>query len=120
MKKYTLRIYIENEFSGLVLNEGIDSGLFTLVRSFKGVGKVLAIYDVLTDCSGLKTLVTLGYPYLPLDNYQDFEITCPVCGERIDDCMILTRYDNNLLGGNDIECNRKNCGFQKSQVKYIK
>ena len=47
MKKYTLRIYIENEFSGLVLNEGIDSGLFALVRSFKGVGKVLAIYDVL-------------------------------------------------------------------------
>ena len=50
MKKYTLRIYIENEFSGLVLNEGIDSGLFSLVRSFNGVGKVLAIYDVLTDC----------------------------------------------------------------------
>ena len=111
MKKYTLRIYIENEFSGLVLNEGIDSGLFSLVRSFKGVGKVLAIYDVLTDCSGLKTLITLGYPYLPLDNYQDFEITCPVCGERIDDCMILTRYDNNLLGGNDIECNRKRKQF---------
>ena len=120
MKKYTLRIYIENEFSGLVLNEGIDSGLFSLVRSFNGVGKVLAIYDVLTDCSGLKTLIALGYPYFPLDNYQDFEITCPICGERIDDCMILTRYDNNLLGGNDIECNRKNCGLQKSQVKYIK
>ena len=46
MKKYTVRVYIPNEFVGLVMNEGIDSGLFVLIASFQGVGDILAIYDI--------------------------------------------------------------------------
>lgn len=119
MKKYRIRIYINSEWHGIVINEGLDKGLFTLVGSYDGVGGTLAIYDVETSLDGLKTLIKLGYPYLPLDNYGDFVISCPKCGERIDDSMILRTYDDKLLGGNDIMCNRHGCGCQKAKVDFI-
>lgn len=119
MKKYTIRVYIPNEFVGLVMNEGIDSGLFVLRASFQGVGDVLAIYDIETSLEGLKTLIQLGFPYLPLNNYGDFVITCPNCGCRIDDDMILNVYDDKLLGGYNISCDRQGCGYQRANVEFI-
>ena len=68
---------------------------------------------------GLKCLIRIGVPYLPLDNYGDFIITCPNCGERIDDDMIMTTYDEALLSGYNILCNRHDCGCQTAKVKYI-
>ena len=53
------------------------------------------------------------------DNYEDFVITCPNCGERINDEMILHSYDENVLSGYNILCNRKDCGCQTANVKYI-
>lgn len=119
MKKYTIRVYILSEFVGLVMNEGIDSDLFALRASFQGVDNVLAIYDIETSLEGLKTLISLDVPYLPLDNYGDFVISCPSCGCRIDDDMILNVYDDKLLGGYNILCNRENCGYQRAKVDFI-
>ena len=119
MKKYTVRVYIPNEFVGLVMNEGIDSGLFVLIASFQGVGDILAIYDIETSLEGLKTLIQLGFPYLTFNNYEDFVITCPNCGCRIDDDMILNVYDDKLLGGYNISCDRQGCGYQRANVEFI-
>ena len=74
----------------------------------------MAIYDGKVSQSGLKCLVSLGIAYLSLNNYSEFIITCPNCGERIDDEMILHTYDENVLSGYNILCihditRRKRC-----------
>lgn len=118
-KKYLIRIYIFSEEMGAIINDAIDVDLFTLTQSFDGVNGCLAIYDGKVSQNGLKCLVSLGIAYLPLNNYGEFIITCPNCGERIDDEMILHTYDENVLSGYNILCNRKNCGCQTANVKYI-
>ena len=100
-KKYLIRIYIFSEEMGAIVNDAIDVDLFTLTQN------------------GLKCLVSLGIAYLPLNNYGEFIITCPNCGERIDDEMILHTYDENVLSGYNILCNRKDCGTQMAKVQYI-
>ena len=45
-------------------------------------------------------------------------VTCPNCGERIDDDMILTTYDENVLSGYNILCNREDCGTQMAHVEF--
>ena len=118
-KEYTIRIYIFSEDVGLVFNDMVDSGLISITRSLDGVNGCLAIHDVKTSQNGLKCLITLNIEYLPLDHYEDFVITCPNCGERIDDNMILTIYDENLLSGYNIYCDRDDCGMCMARVKYI-
>ena len=119
MKQYLSRAYIFNEGDGLILNDAVDSGLLDLTQSFEGVNGCLAIYDGKVSQNGLKCLIALGIPYLPLDNYGDFIITCPNCGEMIDDDMLLKVYDETLLSGYNILCNRKDCGCQLANVKYL-
>ena len=118
-KKYLIRIYIFSEEMGAIVNDAIDIDLFTLTQSFDGVNGCLAIYDGKVSQNGLKCLASLGITYLPLNNYGEFIITCHNCGERIDDEMILNSYDENVLSGYNILCNRKNCGCQTANVKYI-
>ena len=118
-KKYLIRIYIFSEEIGLIVNDAIDVDLITLTQSFDGVNGCLAIYDGKVSQNGLNVLIRLGVPYLPLNNYEDFIITCPNCGERIDDDMILNTYDENLLSGYNILCHRKDCGTQMANVKFI-
>lgn len=118
-KKYLIRIYIFSEEMGLIVNDAIDVDLITLTQSFDGVNGCLAIYDGKVSQNGLNVLIRLGVPYLPLNNYEDFIITCPNCGERIDDDMILNTYDENLLSGYNILCHRKDCGTQMANVKFI-
>ena len=118
-KKYWIRIYIFSEEIGLIVNDAIDVDLITLTQSFDGVNGCLAIYDGKVSQNGLNVLIRLGVPYLPLNNYEDFIITCPNCGERIDDDMILNTYDENLLSGYNILCHRKDCGTQTANVKFI-
>ena len=118
-KEYLIRIYIFFEGIGLIVNDAIDVGLITLTQSFDGVNGCLAIYDGKVSQNALKCLISLGVPYLPLDHYEDFIITCPNCGERIDDDMILNTYDENLLSGYNILCDKDDCGCQTAKVKYI-
>ena len=118
-KKYLIRIYIFSEEMGTIINDAIDVDLFTLTQSFDGVNGCLVIYDGKVSQNGLKCLIGLGISYLPLNNYEDFVISCPNCGERIDDEMILNTYDENLLSGYNILCNRKDCGTQIAKVEYI-
>lgn len=118
-KKYLIRIYIFSEEMGAIINDAIDADLFTLTQSFDGVNGCLAISDGKVSQNGLKCLVSLGIAYLPLNNYGEFIITCPNCGERIDDEMILHTYDENVLSGYNILCNRKDCGTQMAKVQYI-
>ena len=118
-KEYLIRIYIFFEGVGLIVNDAIDVGLITLTQSFDGVNGCLAIYDGKVSQNALKCLISLGVPYLPLDHYEDFIITCPNCGERIDDDMILNTYDENLLSGYNILCDKDDCGCQTAKVKYI-
>ena len=118
-KKYLIRIYIFSDEMGAMVNDAIDVDLFTLTQSFDGVDGCLAIYDGKVSQNGLKCLISIGVPYLPLDNFGDFVITCPNCGERIDDDMILHTYDETLLSGYNILCNRGDCGTQMADVKYL-
>jgi len=118
-KEYFIRIYIFSEDSGIIVNDAIDADLFEVTQSFDGVNGCLAIYDVRMSKSGLKCLLLMDVDYLPLNNYGDFKITCPNCGERIDDDMILTIYDETMLSGYNILCNRHDCGFQVAKVEYI-
>ena len=49
---------------------------------------------------------------------SDCDWTCPACGERIDDNMIINVYDENLLSGYNIICNRHDCGAQMANVEF--
>lgn len=118
-KKYHIRIYIFNEDIGLVVNDAIDVGMIALTQSFDGTNGCLAIYDGKVSQNGLKCLIGLNIPYFPLNNYEDFVITCPNCGERIDDDMILGIYDETLLSGYNILCNRDDCGCQIAKVEFL-
>lgn len=118
-KQYHIRVYIPTEKIGLIVNETIDTNVFRLVNSYDGLNGILAIYDGYCNSKVLKYLISFNVPYFPLDNYGDFIITCPNCGERIDDEMILTIYDENLLSGYNILCNRYDCGCQMANVKFI-
>jgi hypothetical protein len=93
-----------------------------------GVNGCLAIYDGVMTAVVLREVMKLTKVF-PLDSYEDFVITCPVCGERIDDDMILTTYDENLLSGYNIDCerehpdayhriNRFGCGCQMANVEF--
>jgi hypothetical protein len=118
-KQYKIRVYVPNNEIGIIVNEAIDSNLLRVVNSCDGVNGMLAIHDGFISSKGLKLLISLGVRYFPLDNYGDFIITCPNCGERIDDDMILLIYDENLLSGYNINCNRKDCGCQMANVEFI-
>lgn len=118
-KEYLIRIYIFSEDVGLIVNDAIDARLIRLTQSFDGVDGCLAIYDGKVSQNGLKCLILLGIDYFPMNNYEDFEITCPNCGERIEDNMIINTYDKTLLSGYNILCNRHDCGTQMAKVKYI-
>jgi len=118
-KEYRVRVYIPTEEIGLIVNEAVDCKAFTLTNSYDGMNGIIAIYDGVCNGKMLKYLISFGVPYFPLDNYGDFIITCPNCGERIDDDMILTIYDENLLSGYNINCHRMDCGTQMADVEFI-
>ena len=122
-KRYKIRIYIadwhENyKVTGNIINMLIRLGVLRLQNSFDGKNGVLAIYDVTCVSQVISELIQMGVIFFPLDNYEDFVITCPNCGERIDDNMILTTYDENLLSGYNILCDRDNCGTQMAKVEF--
>ena len=116
---YRVRVYIPTEEIGFILNEAIDTNAFKLTNSYDGMNGIIAIYDGYCSAAMLKYLISFGVSYFPLDNYGDFVITCPNCGERIDDDMILTTYDENVLSGYNILCNREDCGTQMAHVEFI-
>ena len=118
-KRYKIRVYITSNEIGLLVNETIDSKVFNIINSYDGMNDILAIYDGYGSSKLLKYFISCGVKYFPLDNYGDFIITCPNCGERIDDDMILTIYDENLLSGNNINCHRSDCGYQMAEVTFI-
>jgi len=118
-KEYLIRVYVFSEEMGAIVNDAIDVDLFALTQSFDGVNGCLAIYDGKVSQKGLKCFIELDVPYFPLNNFGDFVITCPNCGERIDDVMILHTYDENVLSGYNILCDRDDCGTQMAKVEYI-
>jgi len=115
--KYKIRVYIYCEEIGLIVNEAIDCGLFVISQSFDGKNGILAIYDGEVSKEGLALLIMFGIRYLPLNNYGDFNITCPNCGRRIEDEWILKTYDDNVLSGYNI-CH-DTCGAQMADVEFI-
>ena len=127
-KRYKVRIYIFDKVVGNMINVLVNIKAIRLENSMDGVNTCLAIYDgVMTDVV-LREVMKLTKVF-PLDNYEDFVITCPNCGERIDDDMILTIYDENLLSGYNIDCerehpdayhriNRFGCGYQMANVEF--
>ena len=122
-KRYKIRIYIADWYDnykviGNTVNMLVRLGVLRLQNSFDGVNGILAIYDVICGSQAISELIQMGVIFFPLDNYSDFVITCPNCGERIDDNMILTTYDENLLSGYNILCDRDNCGTQMAKVEF--
>ena len=120
MKKYLIRVYIFNPHIGNLVNMCIDSGAFKLTKSNEGKEGLLCIYEGYATTKCLMFLIGIGVTYFPLNNYEDFVITCPNCGERIDDEMILLTYDDNYFMGYNINCNRKDCGCQMANVDFLK
>ena len=118
-KEYKIRVYVINENIGLAINVAIDCGLFKLFNSYDGMNGILAIYDGIISKDGIKELLKLGIVMFPLNNYEDFEITCPNCGNKISDDMILLSYDENVLSGYNICCDIDDCGCQMANVKFI-
>ena len=112
-EKYKIRLYITDSTIGNTINVLVRTGVLDLKNSFDGKGNILAIYDVLCDLRALEELIRMGVKYFPLNNYKDFIIVCPECGERIDDDMILTTYDDALLSGYNIACG---CGLQMADI----
>jgi hypothetical protein len=117
-KKYLIRIYVSDSTIGNIINMLIRLRVLRLQKSFDGNNGILAIYDVVCGSQAISELIGLGVSYFPLDNYSDFVITCPACGERIDDNMIINVYDENLLSGYNIICNRHDCGTQMASVEF--
>ena len=122
-KKYKIRIYIADWYEnykaiGNIINMLIRLGVLRLQNSFDGKNGIVAIYDVICGSQAITELINMGVRYFPLDNYEDFVITCGYCGQRIDDHMILTAYDENLLSGYNICCDRNDCGTQMAQVEF--
>jgi len=122
-KKYKIRIYIADWYEnykaiGNIINMLIRLGVLRLQNSFDGKNGIVAIYDVICGSQAITELINMGVRYFPLDNYEDFVITCGYCGQRIDDHMILTTYDENLLSGYNILCDRDNCGTQMAKVEF--
>ena len=117
-KKYKIRVYVSENVLGNVVNMLIRLDVLRLQNAFDGVNGMLAIYDVICGSQAITELINMGVKYFPLDNYEDFVIACPNCGERIDDDMILTTYDENLLSGYNICCYRDDCGTQMAQVGF--
>ena len=118
-KQYHIRVYIPTEEIGLIMNDAVNTNAFKLNNSFDGMNGIIAIYDGYCNGKVLEFLILLGITYFPLDNYEDFVITCPECGQVIDDDMILTIYDENLLSGYNINCHRDDCGCQMADVEFI-
>jgi len=118
-KKYLIRIYVSDSRLGNIINMLIRLRVLRLQKSFDGVNGILAIYDVVCGSQAISELIGLGVSYFPLDNYSDFVITCPACGERIDDNMIINVYDENLLSGYNIICDRHDCGTQMANVEFV-
>lgn len=117
-KKYLIRIYVSDSRLGNIVNMLIRLRVLRLQKSFDGKNGILAIYDVVCGSQAISELIGLGVSYFPLDGYSDFVITCPACGERIDDNMIINVYDENLLSGYNIICNRHDCGTQMANVEF--
>jgi hypothetical protein len=117
-KKYKIRIYIFDKVVGNMINVLTNIKAIRLENSMDGVNGCLAIYDGVMTAVVLQEVMGLTKVF-PLDSYEDFVITCPVCGERIDDDMILTTYDENLLSGYNINCDRADCGCQMANVEFI-
>lgn len=117
-KKHLIRIYVSDSRLGNTVNMLVGLRVLRLQKSFDGKNGILAIYDVVCGSQAISELIGLGVSYFPLDNYSDFVITCPACGERIDDNMIINVYDENLLSGYNIICNRHDCGTQMANVEF--
>ena len=118
-KQYHIRAYIPTEEVGMLLDEAISAEVFNVANRYQGMNGIISIVDGFCNGKVLKYLISFGVRYFPLDNYGDFIITCPNCGERIDDDMILTIYDENLLSGYNICCNREDCGTQMANVEFL-
>ena len=116
-KLYKVRIYIFDKVVGNMINVLVNIKAIRLENSMDGKNGCLAIYDGYMTSSVLFEVIKLTKIF-PLDNYGDFVITCPNCGERIDDDMILKVYDENLLSGYNINCHRSDCCCQMANVEF--
>ena len=122
-KKYLIRIYVSDSTIGNIVNMLIRLRVLRLQKSFDGKNGILAIYDVVCGSQAISELTTLKIKYFPLDNYEDFVIYCPECGQRINDDMILRTYDENVLSGYNISCYSRvegfrDCGTQMAEVHF--
>jgi len=120
--EYYVRVYIFKDGTnsvGLYLNDLIDGERVELVNTFLGIDSLVCFYDLRCDRDQIFDFVSLEVPYLPLNKYEDFTITCPHCGERIDDDMILKDYSDPVMKGMNIDCDRRGCGFQLAKVEFI-
>ena len=118
-KKYRIRVYIPTEEVGMLMGEAVSAKAFEVANEYQGMNGIISIMDGVCSGDVLRVIISCGVKYFPLDNFADFIITCPNCGNRIDDDMILLEYDENVLSGYNINCEREDCGCQMANVEFI-
>ena len=118
-KKYRIRVYIPTKEVGMLMGEAVSAKAFEVANEYQGMNGIISIMDGVCSGDVLKVIISCGVKYFPLDNFADFIITCPNCGERIDDRMILLEYDENVLSGYNINCEREDCGCQMANVEFL-
>ena len=118
-KKYRIRVYIPTEEVGMLMSEAVSAKAFEVANEYQGMNGIISIMDGVCSGDVLRVIISCGVKYFPLDNFADFIITCPNCGERIDDSMILLEYDENVLSGYNINCEREDCGCQMANVEFL-
>jgi hypothetical protein len=118
-KKYRIRVYIPTKEVGMLMGEAVSAKAFEVANEYQGMNGIISIMDGVCSGDVLKVIISCGVKYFPLDNFSDFIITCPNCGQRIDDSMILLEYDENVLSGYNINCEREDCGCQMANVEFL-
>ena len=114
-----IRVYCFSFKDLEVMRCAIESGMVIVERSFLGCRGLMVMIDIRCSVDAVRALMGLGIVILPLSNYGNYEITCPVCGKVIDDDMILRIYDDNVLSGRNILCGRHACGYQLANVRLL-
>lgn len=120
-KKYLIRVYAFSVLDSYILKAALSSKLFEVVRKTIGSGNLIVMLDVTCDMDAIRSLEVFGIRFMPLDHFEDFTIRCPKCGTPIDDNMILLMYDEHVLGGENIKCDRYDgCGYALADVTVNK
>ena len=118
-KQYFIRVYTFGLVGETIINVILHMDGVEIANTIPTQTNV-QMYDIRCNRDTIALLLAMGIYVLPHNHFEDFEITCPHCGNRIDDDMILKAYDDSVLNGFNIRCNRTpRCGIAHANVTLV-